>query len=345
MQRLTFSLAPLALAAFGLTPAATAADPGPITAGVEIPLETKIYRNWKFRLPAEAWKNVGKAIEIPGDGKSRSYKAQLDGTQLMLDSDGDGELDTKIEEEGGVVLLFDGESRSAIRVRSQPDWSYAPASVQRGKIHGTKVSFIDQNNNGRFDDYGQDAMIVGAGRTASFLSKVIRVKDQLHTLTISADGSKVSCAPYEGGVGALDFKLLSKGKVLAAVVKSTDGQLSFDLSRAKGALQLPAGEYRIHSGLLSFGGNTVRVHSGRSQPIQIEADSSKELRLGGPAKVEFAYKFDGSKFHFSPDDIWYYGRGGEEYSDWQPLGSSPKIAIFDRVKKEKVAEAVFPPNC
>ena len=138
---------------------------------------------------------------------------------------------------------------------------------------------------------------------------------------------------------------MSKGKVLAAVLKSTDGSLSFELSRAKGSVQLPAGKYTIHSGLLSFGGNTVQVRTGRSQPVQLEADASRELRFGGPVNVEFAYKVEGGKYHFSPDHIWYYGRGGEEYFDWQPLGSSPEIAIIDRVKKEKVAEAVFPPNC
>ena len=187
MQLLTYSLAPLALAAFGLAPAASAVDPGPISPGVEVPLVTKIYRDWKFRLPAESWKRVGKSIEIPGEAgaKSTLYKAQLDGTSLMLDCDGDGELETKIEEEGGVAMLFQGEERIAIRLRSQPQWSYAPASVQRGKIGKTRVSFIDQNNNGRFDDYGEDAMIVGRGKTASFLSKVVDVNGQLHTLAIS----------------------------------------------------------------------------------------------------------------------------------------------------------------
>lgn len=311
----------------------------------EVPLKTRVYRNWKFRLPAESWQRIGKAIHFPAWGEGTSFKAQLDGTSLMVDTDGDGELDTKLEEAGGVLVFTKGDDRCALRLRSKPDWSYAPASVQRGKMEGVRVSFIDQNNNGRFDDYGADAVVIGAGRTASFLSKVVSVKGKLYTLEINADGSKISYAPYTGDVASIDFKVLTKGKVLAAVLKSADGKLSFDVSRAGSKMRLPAGSYGIHSGLLSFGGNQVQVRAGRAKPIELGKDTHQEVRFGGPVAVEFGYKVADGKYHFSPDAIWYYGRSGEEYHSWAPLGSSPKIEIRDRVSKEVVAEAVFPPNC
>lgn len=312
---------------------------------VEVALETRIHRDWRFRLPAETWTKIGKGIEMPALGAGTLLRAQLDGTCLMVDTDADGELDTKVEESGGVLLLIKGERRLAVRVRSQPDWSYAPACVQRGEVAGTKVAFVDQNNNGRFDDYGEDAMLVGGGRTASFLSKTLLLKDALYDIEVSPDGQKLRYAPFAGETGELDFKILTKGKVLAAVLRSKDGSRSFDLSRADGAVRLPADHYAIHSGLLSFGGNTVQLRAGKAQPIVLTANERTDVRLGGPLDVRFAYKVEGGKYHFSPFEIWYHGRAGEEYFDWQPLGSSPKIVIQDRRTKAVIAEAIFPPNC
>lgn len=318
---------------------------GPGATETEVQLQTKVYRNWKFRLPAESWKKVGKAVHVPTFGADTRFRAQLDGTSLALDTDGDGSFDTKVAPKGGVILLVKGQKRVAIRLRSKPDWSFAPASVKTGKIAGTKVRFIDQNNNGRFNDFGEDAMVVGIGKTASFLSEVISVKGKLFTLKMTPDGSKVAYAPYEGETSSIDFKVLTKGKVLAAVLKSTDGKYSFDISRAKTSLTVPTASYNVHSGLLSFGGNKVSVRTGDAKPMALKAGGHEEVRFGGPVRVEFDYHIAGGKYHFSPEKIWYHGRGGEEYFNWQPLGKSPKIAIDDPRTNERVAEVVFPPNC
>lgn len=336
--------------ALGTLAATLVAAPVPgsdsVVGSTDVALETKVYRKWKFRLPAESWKQVGKGIHLPCMGADVRFRAQLDGTTLALDTDADGAFDTKIDaEKGGIVLLVRGKDRVAIRLRSQPDWSYAPASVKSGKIDGTKLCVIDQNNNGRFDDFGEDAMVIGAGRTASFLSKVVSVKGKLYSIDMAADGASLSYAPYEGPTSKVDFKVLTKGKVLAAVLKSADGSLSFDVSKTGSETVVPTSTYAIHSGLLSFGGNKVSVRTGRSQPMALKADATTEVRFGGPVKVEFAYQVRGDKYHFSPSDIWYYGRSGEEYFNWQPLGKSPKIAIDDERLMKRIAEVVFPPNC
>ena len=339
-NRMNLLISSLALGAL----AATSGGPE-ATTDTEVELRTKVYRNWKFRLPAESWKKVGKAVHLPAFGADVRFRAQLDGTSLALDTDADGEFDTKIEKQGGVVLLVKGQQRVAIRLRSTPDWSFAPASVKAGKIEGTKVCFIDQNNNGRFNDFGADAMVVGIGKTASFLSEVISVKGKLFALKINDDGSKVTYAPYSGATSTIDFKVLTKGKVLAAVLRSTDGKFSFDVARAKHSLTVPTATYTVHSGLLSFGGNKVSVRTGASKPIALKIGENTEVRFGGPIRVEFDFKVAGGKYHFSPEAIWYFGRGGEEYYNWQPLGKSPKIAIVDRKTEESVAEVVFPPSC
>ncbi|MDP6425261.1 MAG: hypothetical protein QGG14_10990 [Planctomycetota bacterium] len=309
----------------------------------EVALTTKVYRSWKIRLPAEGWRKVGKAVQVASWDKS--FAAKLDGTSLRLDTDADGEVDTTIDKKGGVVLLTHGKERLALRLRSAPDWSYAPASVKVGEIEGKRVRLIDQNNNGRFDDFGADAMVIGRGKAASFLSKVVRVDSKLFEIGVSSNGGQLTYKPYEGPTSQIDFKVLSKGKILAAVLKSTNGDFSFDVSNVKKAITIPTASYRIHSGLLSFGGNKVSVRSGSAKAVALTANASAEIRLGGPARVEFAYETKGGKYHFAPDRIWYFGRAGEEYYNWQPLGKSPLITIDDALKNTRLAEVIFPPNC
>lgn len=313
-------------------------------AETELALSTKVHRKWKFRLPAETWHKVGNGIRLAGSSE-RVFKAQLDGTSLALDVDGDGELDTKIAPEGGVVLLVADGRRTALRLRSQPAWSYAPASVQTCKIEGTKLRLIDQNNNGRFDDIGEDALIVGSGKSASFLSEVIHVRGQLLRIRVSPDGKTLRYSAYEGETSKVAIALASEGRLLAAVLKSTDGRYSFDLSRAKAGMSLPSASYVLQSGLLSLGGNTVRVRGAASKALALRAGESAELKLGAPVRVSFDFEREGGKCHFRPDAIFFHGRSGEEYFDWKPLGKSPKITIDDAVKNKRLAEVIFPPNC
>lgn len=325
---------------------ALAAPPGSATApsgsaGTDVPLANTIKRQWKFRLPAEAWRRVGTQIELGG---GLAYRVQLDGTTLAIDTDGDERFDARVEADG-VVVLGAGKARTAVRLRAKPEWSYMLASVKTCKIGGTKVTIVDQNNNGRFDEVGVDAMLIGRSKTASFLSSVVPIGGALHTIEVAADGSKVTHAPYEGESGELQLVLRSEAKTLAMILRSVDGRYSFDVARAKGAIKLPLGSYKLHSGLLSYGGNRVSVAQGRAADVQLKKGECAKLELGGPLDAEFAYQRKAGKMHFSPQQIWFYGRAGEQYVDWQPLGSSPKITIDDALKNKRLADVIFPPNC
>ena len=72
---------------------------------------------------------------------------------------------------------------------------------------------------------------------------------------------------------------------------------------------------------------------------------SATLAWGGPVEAEFAYKREGGSVTVGPRDIWYYGRSGEEYSNFMPLGSSPSFVIKDKKTGEVLVNAKFPGNC
>lgn len=307
-------------------------------------LRAKIQRRTKWILPAEATTPVATGFHF-ADGIGADFKADIDGESLLIDADGDGELETRIEGEDGFVILQNGERRYGVSVTSKPQWSFTCGSAMVGEIGGTKVQVIDQNHNGSFNDIGEDALIVGRGRAASYLSETLAIGGQLLAIEVAADGSSMSWQPYEGEAGTLALSAVTEGKVLAAVLKTADGRHSVHLSKADTEVRLPAGDYLLDSGTLSLAGNRVQMRTGRSKPIHVASDARAELGWGGPAKAEFAYEASGAQLVFDPNRIWFYGTQGEEYFAWNPVGKSPRIAVTDKATGKQVAEAWFPGSC
>lgn len=343
------------LAALTLGLVATPPEPATPALAVSTDLVFKPYKDWSILLPNEQFAVVGEGIAFP-HGRGDRLAARLEGTVLWLDRDGDGECEAKVEplERGQTGLMVfrvpfgtDGERTYAVRLASDGKWTYSASGAMVGEIAGTRVQIIDQNNNGRFGDVGEDAMIVGRGTTASFLSKVINVDGKLFDIGVAEDGSRIDYQPHEGPVGTLDLgsKHASKALMRSVVVQSADGTISFDLSRAKDGLKMPAGDYIVHSGQVALGKSRAELRTGRAKPVSVSAGETTTVEWGGPVAAEFAYHRRGDKLQIGPSEIWYYGRQGEEYSNFMPLGSSPEFVIKDKKTGEVLVNAKFPGNC
>ncbi|MEM7264099.1 MAG: hypothetical protein AAF488_19085 [Planctomycetota bacterium] len=329
----------------GASPA-TVPEPAPGVTRAEngsVEMQYRTYRKWKILLPNETFAPVGDGFTAGGE----KFIAQLEGTALAVDTDGDGKTDVRADGESALVTLRGKTGGApftyAVRLDSKRGWRFAAAGAMVGKVGDTKIQLIDQNNNGRYNDYGEDAMIVGRGRAASFLSKTIRLDGALHSITVAADGSKVEYAPFEGDAGRLDLrsKLDTRAKLASVVVRSADGSHSFELSRADGAVEVPAGRYQLHSGRLGLGQTTVTMQTGRAKPFEVEANGSTAVAWGGPIRVEFDYNRSGNSVQFSPDAVWYYGQSGEEYVNWSPPGKSPEFVIKDKNEDRELVIARF----
>lgn len=321
----------------------TSAQPAP----KEIPLRFRTQREFALVLPAETWSPLAKALPGPGGAE---YAVSLDGGALRVDTDGDGATDVEVTDDEGLVTLrnAEGEVVSAVRLRStSAGWQWASSGSMVGKLGNVKVQLIDQNNNGRYDDVGEDAMIVGRGRDACFLSEAICVAGQLLKVTPSADGSTLAFEEFAGETGTLDLvsDCTSDAKLAWAVVKSADGRFSFDLSKAKEGQVVPAGTYHLERGRVALGKNHAQIHRGRSKALEVPAGGELALTWGGPVKAEFGYQRAGGKVQFSPTDIDYYGSFGELYRDFLPLGKSPEFSVKDRSTGDELVNAKFPGNC
>lgn len=315
-----------------------------------IPLRPKALRDWDLLLPAPQTREVGSGIAAGG----LLFAAEAEGSVLRADLDGDGVLEALVEGETGFLTLR-GEAPGgrdvvySVRLAHPPfqPWTWTTGGGLAATIAGVPVLFLDQNLDGDVTDVGVDAMVVGQDHAASFLSKAVSVNGALYALEFAADGFSLNVAPWEGPVGTLDLlaEFDSKAKLDAAVVVNADATLSFSLARARGGLQVPAGEYRLHSGRLALGESSAAISAGASRAILVAAGERAAPAWGGPVRAEFAVQRQGGQVAFAPWDIWFYGRLGEEYSNFLPLGESPLFTVKQRSSGEPLVYARFPGNC
>lgn len=326
-----------------VSPALAMGDGEKVTAS----LSHKASSRWSIVTPTEVWTTVTEGIKVAinGNGGVIAYP-ERDGIFLMVDTDGDGKAESKIKGVGGFLKLRgqteNGESTTyGIRFRKAGKWQYAASGAMVGKIHGTIVQLIDLNNNGRYDDYGKDAMILGRSKSASFLSKVVNIDGDLYELSVNKDGTEIETVPYEGETGFIDLKsFTSKGKLACATIGDSSGNLSFNLCWSRGTLKVPAGSYTLTGGCVAKGKETARIGPGRMDPIQVAAGQTAKAAWGGPLTASFNWSRVGNEIKVQPN-VKYFGKLGEEYFDWSPDAKSPKLLVFESGKKRPVASGRF----
>ena len=330
--------------------------PVPSGPGETATLRYRADRTWDVQLPAERFIPVSGGFPIAHAGGAQ-FVAEVDGTTLVVDTDGDGVTDRRIEattDDSGArharVTLrgttTDGaDLRYAVRLREENGaWTWAAGGAMHGRVGTTPVRLYDQNHNGRYDDYGVDAMIVGRGTVASYLSRAIVTDGTLLELDVAPDGTTVTTRPFSRETGTLDVTtgLRTDAKLLAAIVRSADGAYAFDLAATPGPVTVPAASYEIMTGALGLGRQRVEVTAGRAEAIDVTPGASTTLTWGGPVDAEFEYERAGEQVVFSPDHIWYYGAAGEQYSNWDPIGKSPTFTVRNAVTKEVLEVVILP---
>ena len=321
--------------------------------GEAVRLQPKAHRTWSVLLPNEQWNPVGAGFAVAHKNGER-FAATAEGDVLRVDLDGDGQQEAMVEGETGFLTLTGtskGGSPLSYAVRLQRPkgrpWQYSSGGALVGEIDGTRIQIFDQNLNGRFDDFGQDAMVVGKDNVASFLSRVVAIGGKLHEIEVAADGASFTHKPFAGPTGTLDLasQFECSAKLQAAIVVSADGKYSFNLAGAASGQLVPAGKYTVRCGQVVLGDSRAQLQTGRMAAIDVAADGKQSIAWGGPVQAEFAFHRKGDQITFAPAEIWYYGKQGEEWSAFMPLGKSPDFTIKNKATGETIVVAKFPGNC
>ncbi len=335
-------LAPLA----GLCAAAAMVPPAePITAQFKY----KPAKRWTVVLPNETWTDVTNGIPISHENGS-SFVAYKDGLKLALsvDTTGDGKPNKQVKGAKGYLVLRgktrDGASLTyAARFKAKgKTYAFAASGYMTGVVAGETLRLIDQNNNGIYNEVGVDALIVGKGNAASYLSKVVHLKGELHQLSVSADGGQIEATPFTGETGTMDLRsgFDSKGKLVSAVVSSANGDYSFNLAKVK-SLRVPIADYRISGGYVTKAGESVRVKTGKMRPVSVTLGKHVKVQWGGPVIGEFNFSKAGNVVKIEPTALKFFGAAGEEYVDFLPQGSSPKFFVYDETTERLIKTGRF----
>jgi hypothetical protein len=313
-------------------------------------LTNKAYSKWSFILPKEVWTTIDESIPIAhskGDGFATEIAGVL---ALSVDTNGDGKLDDKVKGAGGFVKLrgktSDGDKLEyPVRIRpSAAGWEYSTGGAMQGKILGRVIRVIDQNNNGIYNEYGRDAMIVGSGSAAAYLSRTISVDGKVYDFEVSADGLKMTAKPYSGEVGTLSLAtgFDARGKLESVVVTDRKQNFSFNLAKARAGLTVPTGSYALESGFAKKGAETVWISTGKMRPLEVKPGEVTDRKWGAPVQADFSWTSGAGTITVNPDVV-YYGAAGEVYHSFQPNAKSPKLVIRDKKKSNKIVlEGRFP---
>ena len=342
MKTLLTCCLPLAFAV-GFSTQVNAATPQQETAN----LKYKTVKKWDTLLPNETFSGIMLKIPVAHEGGD-GFLVDNSEFSLEVDTDGNGKPDDKIKGQGGMTVLKakgkDGETfQYAIRVQKGTDgWKYASSGVMSGKLHGVNVTLIDQNNNGVWNEAGVDAMVIGSGKSASYLSRIVNLKGELFLFDASENGTSMSITPYEGDAGTLNGlgQYESKGKLTSAVFSSKDGKVSFDLSDAKNGMLVPALEYRFMSGAAEKGSEKVRIRRGNMRSVTVKANAERSVQWGGPLRIEFD-SFRNNDEQVTVNLPSFFGNAEEEYYDFYPGGKSPSILVSDKATGKEVWSGKF----
>lgn len=327
-------------------------------------LKYRSYRKWSINLPQEKWFAIKDGIRLAHENGDR-FAVSFKGSDLQFDTDGDGKLDRTIKalvdpktnvSTTRVILEGKDQNGKAFRyaARLQNDangWEWAPGGAMAGTYMSENgpvpIKLIDQNGNGRFDDIGKDAMIVGNSDNAVLLSSTAYIGDELYQVDYKNDGHSIRLSKYEGPTAEIDMSssFKSKAVLLSSVIVSQDGQHSFDVGGFEGSIRVPAGDYRIASGVVGLGNQRVKVLPGKSKSLKLEPGSTTQYQWGAPLKPEFDFARSGGEIQFTPDQIWFYGSAGEQYVGWTPIGKSPEFKICNADTGAVLEVAILPGSC
>jgi len=315
------------------------------TASVQEPeeqasLSFRPVEDWNTLLPDEKWHPIHGMIPIAHDGEE-GFFVNSEEFCLGVDTDGNGSFDQEVKGQGGFLTLKGRDAAGekleyAVRIRSYGSgWEFASSGMVRGKVRGVSVSILDQNNNGRWNDVGVDAMFLGDAEAASFLSEVVNLKGELYEMEVTADGHSAVTRPYTGERATLNLAASfdAEGELVTAVMRSSDKRYSFDFAGKKSGLDVPAGAYVLEHAYGRKGAETVRGRAGRMKAVHLDPGENHVLEWGAPVSCEFTYA-ENAADEITVQIPTFYGAAGEEWYEFQPDAKSPKIHVLDEKGKE-----------
>ena len=190
-------------------------------------------------------------------------------------------------------------------------------TARGAEFQGRKLVLLDDNGNGKYDDAGQDVVIVG-DNPPCFLGKYLRLGDKFYEVLAHAAGATLEVRPapkFETGtVDAFEkYKPSQKAenlKLHMLIVTGADYSIGFD-ERHKTA-PVPAGTYDLAFGLLERAKEVVYFKKGEKTSFSVAAGQSAAPVWGGTVKMKFDVSIEEKGVLVTPPV--FMGAGSEQYA-------------------------------
>jgi hypothetical protein len=197
--------------------------------------------------------------------------------------------------------------------------------MQGEAFDGRPVVLIDDDSNGTYNDYGADAIVVGKGKRADFLSEIVRVEGELYRVQVDdVLGATIRTMPFSGPTGMVEVHY--KGPILpeSLYIRGAGG----DLKRVvlpllqKTAVKVPVGKWVFYYGSLRDGkgrnASLAEIRKGKSEAFEVNENATTVVELGAPFTFDYEVKADGNNSVLRGRDLRVFGSRGELYTRFYP---------------------------
>ena len=294
-----------------------------------------------------------------GDGSVVTWEG---GAKLFLDLDNTEKNLKRLKATGGAQKMADipvryahGKGKYRLLLRGLGKEKYLGREVQytvnkmfflkfarachlEGTFNGIKFCLIDDNVNGKYDDYGVDMIKIGKEPIRP-VSKYMDFGGTLYLIDrVKQDGSEIHFKEYVGDTG----KLLAKWngprgvKPEILVFQCTRGEFSGGFFNVAGEkpVTVPDGYYQFAYGIIKKGKGKkvtcVLMQNREGKGVfRVKKNEEKTVMMGAPFDVKVGIKSGGDGVVIPGKEIKIYGAMEEEYHHFYP--ESFKVAISVRV--------------
>jgi len=282
----------------------------------------------------------GGALKI--EGKAGPIAVVAENRTIQYDVMGDGRQIRTIKIPGGIATIVTKEGIPyAIELKNDSlgrnnNWSYRRACYMVGKIGGQQVILVDENSNGKYNDIGVDGIIVGSGKFACPLGKMILCGKKFYEIEINPGGAGVTYKEANPTTGHLDMRtnFIASGKLMAAIISNGDNY--FNMAGFSPKTRIPVGEYKYVGGRVETGRMYCDIQGKEFAPITVSAANESNFFVwGGNPKKKGAFKAvfgvtkSGNKVTCHVNQFHVFGIKGEEYINFKP-NLYPLFEIADR---------------
>ncbi|MBI4713532.1 MAG: hypothetical protein HY762_09590 [Planctomycetes bacterium] len=239
-------------------------------------------------------------ISLPNPNDKKGFRCSTDGKVARVDTDGSGSLRKEIKDKESFAdyTIEYGDTRAAYRMRiwqkssksinneAVYEWAYQRGCFMKGQAGGEQIILIDDNNNGVYDDFGEDAIVIGSGnKQAELLSAVIFIKGKFYEFKTEEDGKTIQLKEYKGQTAPVDVKSglkFEKQKLERIILNNEDAY--FNIPLLVKSYPIPLGEYKLFSA--SFGKRIKATAGDAVFKVETkEKDKPNILQWGAPFKL------------------------------------------------------------